>query len=159
MSIIQFFLSGPFSQCQELEEKETVLRAENDQFRQRFDLDDTSGNPESSRLRIEVSLHLAPMPNALGLSPHEPGRIWYPYLPMSQDLQRRLELTRLESETYQSQSKGKDDKIADLEARSVRGWGQHTSAAHFVPPDLPRDQNAAQAEEPVGRDGVLSQDE
>ena len=34
-----------------------------------------------------------------------------------QDLQRRLDLSKLEAETFSAQSKGKDDKIADLEAR------------------------------------------
>ena len=34
-----------------------------------------------------------------------------------QDLQRRLDLSKLEAETFSAQAKGKDDKIADLEAR------------------------------------------
>ena len=39
---------------QDLEEQEQTLRLENDQFRQRFDLDDNVGNPDGARLKFEV---------------------------------------------------------------------------------------------------------
>jgi hypothetical protein len=39
---------------QDLEERERQLQLENDQFRQRLDLDDSAGNPDAARLRIEV---------------------------------------------------------------------------------------------------------
>lgn len=61
-----------------------------------------------------------------------------------QDLQRRLDLSKLEAETFASQSKGKDDKILDLEARWGRGgawaWrpggavGDHGPGGHVACP-------------------------
>ena len=41
--------------AQDLEAREQTARAENDQFRQRFDLDDAASNPDGARLTIEVT--------------------------------------------------------------------------------------------------------
>ncbi|GAX75484.1 hypothetical protein CEUSTIGMA_g2927.t1 [Chlamydomonas eustigma] len=83
-------LTEEFNKMQEdladLEERERRLQLENDQFRQRLDLDDSVGNPDAARLKIE-------------------------------ELQRRLDLSKLEADTYADQSRGKDEKVIELEAR------------------------------------------
>jgi len=80
--------------AQDLEEREQLARAENDRFRQRYDLDENIGNPDAARLKIQVA---ANWNGAGGPSPRNNDILIFPTL-LSSGFTTSIGLTRVRQE-------------------------------------------------------------